>query len=53
MPAANQYALQCDAFAQAVRHEAPTAAALDDAVINMRTIEAVFASAKSGRVETL
>jgi predicted dehydrogenase len=53
VPASNQYALQCDAFAHAIRHEAPGAAALDDAVINMRVIEAVFASAKSGRVETL
>ena len=53
VPAANQYTLQCDAFAHAVRHEPPTAAALDDAVTNMRAIEAVLASAKSGRVETL
>jgi predicted dehydrogenase len=53
VPVANQYALQCDAFARAVRQEAPSAAALDDAVINMRAIGAVLASAKSGRVETL
>jgi predicted dehydrogenase len=53
LPAANQYALLCDAFAHAVRHEAPSAAELDDAVMNMRVIEAVLASAKSGRVETL
>jgi predicted dehydrogenase len=53
VPAANQYALQCDAFARAVRQEAPSAAALDDAVINMRAIGAVLASAKSGRIETL
>jgi len=53
VPAANQYALQCDAFAHAVRHEAPNAAGLDDAATNMRVIEAVLASAKSGRVQTL
>ena len=53
VPAANQYALQCDAFAHAVRTEAPTAAALDDAQLNMRVIEALLASAKSERVETL
>jgi len=53
VPAANQYALQCDAFAQAVRGEAPSAAALDDAQLNMRVIEAVLASAQSGRVVTL
>ena len=53
LPGANQYALQCDAFAHAVRGKTPTAASLDDAAINLRVIEAVFASAKSGRVETL
>jgi len=53
VPAANQYALLCDAFADAVRFEAPSAAALDDALINARVIEAVFASAKGGRVEVL
>jgi len=36
-----------------VRHEAPNAAELDDAVMNMRVIEAVLASGKSGRVEPL
>ena len=51
--AANQYALQCDAFARAVRGEVPSAAALDDAQLNMRVIEAVLTSATSGRVETL
>jgi len=53
VPASNQYTLQCDAFAHAIRHEAPSAAALDDAVTNMRIIEALFASAESGRVEAL
>lgn len=53
LPGANQYALQCDAFAHAVRHEAPDAAALDDAQTTMRVIEAVFASAASGRVQAL
>ncbi len=53
LPAANQYALLCDAFAHAVRHEAPSAAELDDALMNMRVIEAVLASAKSGRIESL
>jgi predicted dehydrogenase len=53
LPGANQYALQCDAFAQAVRFETPTADALDDAATNMRVIDALFASEKSGRVERL
>jgi len=53
LPGANQYALQCDAFARAMRDETPDAAALDDAATNLRVIEAVFASARSGRVETV
>jgi predicted dehydrogenase len=53
LPGANQYALQCDAFAHAVRHETPDAAALDDATTNMRVLEAVFASGRSGRVVPL
>ena len=53
LPGANQYALQCDAFAHAVRNDAPDVAALDDAAMNLRVIEAVFASALSGRVEVV
>jgi len=50
---ANQYALQCDAFARAVRGETPDAAGIEDAAANLRVIEAVFASARNGRVETV
>ena len=53
LPGANQYALQCDAFARAVRGETPDAAGLDDAAANLRVIEAVFASARNGRVEAV
>ena len=51
LPAADQYQLQCEAFSRAVRSEVPSAAALDDAVMNLRVIEALFASAASGRFE--
>jgi predicted dehydrogenase len=51
LPAADQYLLQAEAFSRAVRTEQPDAAALDDAVSNIRIIEALFASAASGRVE--
>jgi len=51
LPAADQYQLQAEAFSHAVRNEQPDATALDDAAWNMRTIDALFASARSGRVE--
>ena len=51
LPVSDQYHLQAEAFSRAVRHEQPDAAALDDALWNMRTIDALFASARSGRFE--
>ncbi len=51
VPAADQYQLQMESFSHAVRSEAPDAAGLDDALANMRVIEALFASEKSGRFE--
>ena len=51
LPVADQYQLQAEAFSRAVRDEAPDARGLDDAVANMRVIDALFASAKSGRFE--
>jgi len=51
LPVADQYQLQAEAFSRAVRTEQPDAAALDDAVTNMRIIDALFASEKSGRFE--
>jgi predicted dehydrogenase len=53
MPVADQYQLQAEAFSHAVRNEQPDATALDDAVWNMRTIDALFSSARSGRFERL
>ena len=46
---ANQYTLQGDQFSEAVLRGTPVPTPLDDAVANMRVIEAVFASARSGR----
>ncbi len=53
LPAADQYKLQAQAFSRAVRHEQPDATGLDDAMMNLRIIEALFASAASGRVQAL
>ncbi len=47
--AADQYALQCDHFAQAVWEDKPLLTPLGDAVRNMRVIDACVASASSGR----
>jgi predicted dehydrogenase len=51
LPVADQYQLQAEAFSHAVRHETPNEAALDDAVANMRTIDALFKSAQSACFE--
>ncbi len=42
---------QAEAFSRAVREERPSAAGLDDAITNLRIIDALFASEKSGRFE--
>jgi len=46
--ACDQYTLQGDAFARAILDDTPVPVSLDDAVGNMRVIEAVLASARSG-----
>lgn len=51
LPHADQYQLQAEAFSIAVRTERPNASGLDDAASNMRVIDALFASAKSGHLE--
>jgi len=53
LPVADQYQLQAEAFSRAVREEAPTAAGLDDAAMNMRIIDALFASERSGKFEPI
>lgn len=52
IPPANQYRLQADAFAQALISGTPPMPDLDDAIANMKAIDALFRSAHSGRWET-
>lgn len=48
---ADQYRLQVDAFAAAVLSGVPLETGLDDALANMKAIDALFRSAESGRWE--
>ena len=50
-PAADQYTLQGDAFAKAIREDGEVPVPLEDAIANMAVTEAIFRSAKSGRWE--
>ena len=49
----DQYTLQGDVFARAIRERTPLEFPLEDAVRNMRVVDAVFRAAKSGRWETV
>jgi predicted dehydrogenase len=51
--ACDQYTLQGDAFARAVRAEEPQAFGIEDAIANMKAIDACFRAAKSGRWESV
>ena len=48
LPECNMYTLQGDAFSRAVRGEAPLPYGVDDAICNMRVIDALFASETAG-----
>jgi predicted dehydrogenase len=50
-PISDQYTLQGDAFSQAVRGAAPLPYGTDDAILNMRVIDALFRSAQTGSWE--
>jgi predicted dehydrogenase len=50
-PVCDQYMLQGDAFSRAVLGEAPLEFPLEDAVMNMRVIDALFRSAERGSWE--
>jgi predicted dehydrogenase len=50
-PVCNQYTLQGDMFSRAVLGEAPLDFPIEDAVLNMRVIDALFRSGESGRWE--
>jgi predicted dehydrogenase len=51
LPAVNQFALQADRFADAVRGTGEGSVGLNDAIANMAVIDALFRSAESRRVE--
>jgi predicted dehydrogenase len=51
IPPCNMYTLQCDAFARAVRGELALPYGIDDAIVNMRVIDALFRSEASARWE--
>jgi predicted dehydrogenase len=49
----DQYGLQGDVFARAIREGAPLEFPLEDAVSNMRVVDAIFRAAESGRWESV
>ena len=49
LPVCDQYAIQGDLFSQAVANNTPVPTPLEDAVANMRVIEAVVSSGKTGQ----
>lgn len=53
LPPCDQYMLQGDAFSRAVRGETPLPYGVEDAIGNMRVIDALFRSERSGQWESL
>jgi len=53
LPESDQFMLQGEAFSRAVRGEIPLPYGVDDAIANMRVIDALFRSEKSGHWETI
>jgi predicted dehydrogenase len=51
IPAADQYTIQGDAFSKAIRDNAEVPVPLEDAIANMKVIDAIFRSAESGKWE--
>jgi predicted dehydrogenase len=47
-PACNQWGLVCDRFCQAIAQGKPAPIPIEDAIANMRVIDAVFRSARTG-----
>ena len=47
-PTADQYTMQGDAFSRAILEDTEVPVPLEDAISNMKVIEAIFASAKTG-----
>jgi len=52
IPACDQYTIQGDAFSRALRENSEVPVPLEDALGNMKVIDAIFRSAKSDRWET-
>ena len=52
-PACDQYTLQGDAFSRAIVEGSPLEFGIEDAIANMRVIDALFRSAKTGLWEAL
>ena len=50
-PVVDQYMLQGEAFARCIREGTPPEFPLEDAVANMKVIDAIFRSGRSGRFE--
>jgi predicted dehydrogenase len=50
-PVTDQYTVQGDLFSQAARERRRPAFALEDSLLNMRILDALFRSAESGRWE--
>ena len=50
-PVCDQYTLQGDAFSRAIINATPLEFPIEDAILNMRVIDALFRSAKSGKWE--
>jgi predicted dehydrogenase len=53
IPPCNMYTLQADVFSQAVRGQLPLPYGLDDAICNMRAIDALFKSGQSRQWEAV
>ena len=51
-PICNQYTIQGDLFSQAIRNGTPAPIPLEDAISNMKVIDALFRSAETGKWET-
>ena len=52
IPTCDQYTIQGDAFSRAIRENTEVPVPLEDALANMKVIDAIFRSGKSGRWET-
>ena len=48
LPVCDQYTIQGDLFAESILHDRPVPTPIEDAVANMRVIEAVIASGRAG-----